>query len=239
MSNDRISLEVQKRDVTGKKVAKIREDGLVPSVIYGIEYEPTNIQAPYIELQKVVRAAGTHSPVDVKINDKVQTAIIKTIDIDPVTNRISHIAFQAVSADQVVTTWIPVVIIDEDESDAKKSGLVIMQFVEELEIKAKPADLPERLEVSAKDLKIDGEKLTVANVKLPDGVTFADQDEEFQELTIATVQDPVAVAAAAEAAEKAADVETAKAAESAAETSEKTADNAKKPAEGETSETVQ
>ena len=225
MTSDRIKLDVSEREISGKKVSKLRQDGLIPAVIYGADFAATNVKAPYLELVKVVRAAGTHTPINLVLGDKVQTAIIKKIDIDPVTNRVQHVAFQAVSADEVVTTEVPIVIVDEEESDAKKAGLAIMQFVETLEIKAKPADLPERLEISAKDLKADGEKLTVADIKLPDGVAFADQDEEFQNLTIATVQDPVALAAAAEAAEKAAaEAEAAaKAAETPAETSSEAA----------------
>ena len=111
MSNDRISLAVEKREITGKKVSTVRKSGFIPMVIYGSDFEPMNIQAPVVELQKVVRAAGTHSPIDIKIGEKTQTAIIKTIDVDPTTNRISHIAFQAISADQVVTTEVPVVIM--------------------------------------------------------------------------------------------------------------------------------
>ena len=228
MSNDRISLAVEKREITGKKVAKVRDDGMIPAVIYGSEFEPTNVQIPYVALTKAIRIVGTHSPIDIKIGEKTQTAIVKTIDVNPRTNRISHIAFQAVSADQVVTTWVPVVVIDEDESEAKKAGLAVMQFVDELEIKAKPADLPKNLEISAKSLKEDGEKLTIGDIKLPEGVVFADPEEVANELTIAIVQDPAAMAAAAEAAEKAA--AEAEAAVKAAEAPEGEGEEA--PAEG-------
>jgi large subunit ribosomal protein L25 len=204
MASDRIVLKVNKREISGKKVAQIRKAGLIPAVIYGLNFESTNIEAPYLDIQKVVRSAGTHTPVDVVIDDKPQTAIIKTIDIDPVRNEIQHVAFQAVSRDQIVTTEIPVVIVDEDESEAKKAGLVILQAVEELEVKAKPDDLPERLEVSAAKLKEHGEKLTVADIKLPAGVEFT---EDEPELTLATVYEPSAIAAANEAADKAAEAE--------------------------------
>jgi len=203
VSNDRINLEVENREITGKKVAKVRADGFIPAVVYGADFETMNIQAPYVALQKVVRAAGTHSPIDIKYGDKTQTVIIKNIDVDPTTNRISHISFQAISADQIVTTWVPIEIVDEDESEAKKAGLSVMQFVDEIEIKAKPADLPKNLEISAKNLKEDGEKLTISDIVLPEGVVFADQEEIANELTIAIVQDPAALAAAEEAAEKA------------------------------------
>ncbi|MDR2524356.1 MAG: 50S ribosomal protein L25 [Candidatus Nomurabacteria bacterium] len=217
MANNRIVLEVNKREVSGKKVAALREQDLIPAVIYGADFAPTNIEAPTLAIRRVVSAAGTHTPVDVMIDGKPQTAIIKTIDVDPVRNRIRHVAFQAVSRDQVVTTEIPVVIVGEDDSEAKKAGLVILQAVEELEVRAKPDDLPERLEVSAAELKEHGDKLTVADVKLPTGVEFTDHDEEFRSLTLATVYEPSAIAAANEAADKAADEEKKAAAETPAE----------------------
>lgn len=202
MSNDSIKLDVDKREVTGKKVATLRRDGLLPMVIYGADFTPMNIQASTSAIEKVVREAGTHSPVEVVVEGQPQTAVIKTIDMNPVTNTIDHIAFQAVSQDQVVTTDVPVVIIGEDESEAKKAGLVILQSTEKIEIKAKPADLPKSLEVSAANLAEHGDRLTVADIKLPAGVEFVEDDPE---LTIATVYEPAALAAANEAADAKAD----------------------------------
>jgi large subunit ribosomal protein L25 len=236
MANDKIGLEVKQRQATGKQVAGLRAAEMVPAVIYGKDFAPINVQAPYLAIQRVVKVAGTHSPVELDIEGQKQTAIIKSIDMDYVNNRIAHISFQAVKADQIVTTEVPVVIVDEDESEAQKAGLMVMQSVEELEIKAKPADLPERLEISAKDLKEHGDKLTVADIKLPAGVEFT---EDEPELTIATVQDPAVLAAANEAADKAAEEEQKQAAEAEAPVAETPAEGeapaeGNQPAEGET-----
>jgi large subunit ribosomal protein L25 len=204
MSTDKIQLVVTKREVTGKKVAALRDAEMVPAVIYGKDFTPLNVQAPYLTLTKAIRAAGTHTPVELDIDGQQQTAIVKSIDMDYVNNRVAHVSFQAVSQDQIVTTEVPVVVVDEDESEAKKAGLMLMQSVEELEVKAKPGDLPERLEISARQLKEHGDKLTLADIKLPDGVELTEDD---QNLTIATVQDPAVIAAANEAADKAAEAE--------------------------------
>ncbi|MDR3125921.1 MAG: 50S ribosomal protein L25 [Candidatus Nomurabacteria bacterium] len=231
MSSDKISLVVTKRQAVGKAVAELRRQEIVPAVVYGKDFAPLSIQAPYLDVQRTIRAAGTHSPVELTIDGQKQAAIIKAIDIDHVKNRISHISFQAVSADQIVTTEVPIEIVAFDESEAAKAGLEVMQSVEAIEIKAKPADLPEKLEVSAAAAKEHGDKLTVADIQLPAGVTLADSDET--ELTIASVIDPAIEAAKAEAAEKAAaEAEAAKApaAEEPAATAETEAD---KPAETE------
>ena len=213
---DKISLDVQKREVTGKQVAVLRNDEIVPAVVYGKDFEPINVQAPYLDITRTIRDAGTHTPVELTINGKKQSALIKSVDMDYVKNRVSHVSFQAISADQIVTTEVPVVIVAFDESEAGKAGLEVMQSIEEIEIKAKPADLPEKLEISAADTKEHGDRLVVADIKLPNGVILADADDA--ELTIASVVDPAIEAAKAEAADKAA--EEAAAAQEAEESSE-------------------
>lgn len=232
MSADSIKLEVAKREITGKKVAKLRHDGQIPAVVYGAEIEPVNIQAPLGVIEKVVSAAGTHTPVEIDVDGKSLTAIIKSVDIDPVTNTIEHLSFQAVSRDQIVTTEVPVVVIGEDESDAKKAGLVILQSIEQLEVKAKPADLPKNLEISAAGLAEHGDRLTVADIKLPAGVEFTDED---MAQTVATVYEPAALAAANEAADTKADEAAAEPTEGEAaaegETSAEGAADGDKPAE--------
>lgn len=72
---------------------------------------------------------------------------------------------------------------------AEKAGLVVLQAIEHIEIKAKPADLPESLELSIAELATDEDKLTVADLKLPEGVEFADVDQDA-ELVIANVYEP-------------------------------------------------
>ncbi len=199
MKSDRITLNVDKREVSGKKVAQLRKQGIVPAVVYGADFAPESVQAGAVAMNRVVAEAGTHTPVELEIGGKKQTAIIKNVEIDHVRNQIQHVSFQAVSKNEIITTEVPIVIVGEDESEAQKAGLVILQAIEKLEVKAKPGDLPEALEVSAKDLKEHGDKLTVADLTIPSGVELLEEDEE---LTIASVYEPSALAAANERADE-------------------------------------
>jgi large subunit ribosomal protein L25 len=202
MSSDKISLEVQKRVATGKAVKQLRQAEIVPAVIYGKDFLPANVQAPYLDIQQTVRLAGTHSPVELNLDGKKQSVIIKSVDIDHVKNRINHVSFQAISADQIVTTEVPIEITGFDESAAGKAGLEVMQSIDAIEIKAKPADLTDRLEISAASVTAAGDRLTISDIALPSGVSLANPDEA--ELTVASIIDPSVEAAKAEAAEKAA-----------------------------------
>jgi len=194
-----IKLKLGKREISGKKVAKLRDDGLVPSVIYGHGEEPVNTQSFEVETNRVVKAAGKHSPVDLDIDGHKQMAIIKSLDFDPVKHKLRHISFQAISRDEEVTTEVVIRLDGEGESAAEKAGLIVLQALENVEIKAKPADLPEALHISIVGLATTEDKLTLADIKLPEGVSFADDDQDLG-LVIANVYEPSALQAANEAA---------------------------------------
>ena len=200
MANEKITLSVNKREIVGKKVKELRAQGLVPGVIYGAKIEPIMVQIELLTLVKVIKAAGTHTPIEIAIEGgekhiviikEVVRAVAKTTPI--------HIEFQAVSADQAVRTEVPIRVIDEEESQAKKLGFLFMQQLEEVEVKAKPADLPGFLAVSAKNLEKHDDKLLVSDIIVPKGVELGIDDTDTPVLIVA---DPSVLAAKNEAEEQ-------------------------------------
>lgn len=198
MAND-ITLKLDVRTVSGKKVTKLRNSGYVPSVVYGGKSEPVNTQSNLVETTKVAQQAGKHSPVNIVIDGKKKLAIIKDIDVDPVKHVIRHVAFHTIKQNEVITTEVPVHLVGMGESNAEKAGLVVLQAIEHVTIKAKPADLPEALEVSIAELTTPEDKLTLGDVNLPEGVEYADQDQDLG-LVVANVYEPSALQAQNEAA---------------------------------------
>ncbi len=194
-----ISLKLDERTLEGKKLAKLREDGLIPSIIYGGHDEPIMTQSKQVETTKIVHTAGKHTPVSLVIGGKKKLVIIKSIDVDPVKHIVRHVAFHTIKQNDIITTEVPIVLIGQGESAAERAGLVILQAIERIEIKAKPADLPESLELSIIDLATTDDKISISDIKLPEGVEFADADQDL-ELVIANVYEPSALQAANEAA---------------------------------------
>lgn len=194
-----ISLNLDTRTVNGKKVTHLRKDGIIPSVVYGGHAEPSLTQSSIIETTKVVHTAGKHTPVHLVVDGKKRLAIIKSIDLDPVRHTLRHVAFHAVKQNEVITTEVPVVLVGVGESEAEKTGLVVLQAIEHLEVKARPAQLPEALELSILTLATTEDRLTVADITLPEGVEFADNEQDM-DLVIANVYEPSALQAANEAA---------------------------------------
>ena len=134
---------------------------------------------------------------------------------------------------------MPIRLVGEGESVAERNGLVILQAIEKLEVKALPLELPEALEVSIVDLAEAGDRIVVGDINIPEGVEIVDnddgraddnEDEERQsvmDLVVASVYEPSALQAANDAA--GGDAETADADDVEAEQG---ADE-EKPAEGE------
>ena len=190
------SLNLTKRELTGKKAKSLREQGIVPSVVFGGK-EPILTQSEYVETDKAVRAAG------------YQMAMIKNVAINPVKHSIDNVEFQAIKASAVVEATAPIKIVNFEASEAAKAHLEILHVLEEIDVKAKPADLPEAIEVDATKLAAAGDRLVIADITLPKGVEFVDKELDT-EAVIANVYDP-----AQEAAEREAKAESDKAAEEA------------------------
>ena len=194
-----ISLKLTERTAQGKQVKKIRADGLVPSVVYGGKSNPIHTQSPIVETTKVAHTAGKHTPVHLEIDGKKKLAIIKTIDIDPVKHQVRHVAFHTIKQNEVIAAEVPIHLVGMGESPAEKAGLVILQAIEHTEIKAKPADLPEALELPVSGLATADNKLTLGDIVLPTGVEFADHEVNL-DLVVANVYEPGALQAQNEAA---------------------------------------
>ena len=235
---DKITLKIEAREVHGKKLGQIRKEGLVPGVVYGAGIDAISVQAIESDVLKVVKKAGQHTPVQL-VGKKRRIAMIKNVDRDPVKNTIRHISFHAVRADEPVEAEVPIRLVGEGESVAERNGLVILQAIEKLEVKALPLELPEALEVSIVDLAEAGDRIVVGDINIPEGVEIVDnddgraddnEDEERQsvmDLVVASVYEPSALQAANDAA--GGDAETADADDVEAEQG---ADE-EKPAEGE------
>ncbi len=221
-------LTLEKREVTGKKLKSLREKGLIPSVIFGGGKEPFLMASEYVATEKVLLGAGYHSPIDLTVDGKKRLAIVENVDIDPVSRKIMNIEFRAISAREAVVATTPVVIVNFEESEASKTYHFAMnQSIDEIDVKAKPADLPKELTIDASKMVEIEDKLTLADISLPENVEFAEKEIDLTQVVV-SLYDPAAEAekrAAEEAAEAAAATEAAEGAEgeaAEAESSEET-----------------
>lgn len=230
----RLKLTVEKRKVFGKKVKKLRKEGIFPANIYGKDVKSLAVQLPYKEFENVFKEARETGLVDLQIDSQVRPVLIHNVQLDYLTQTPVHADFYQVNLKEKVKTMVPIVLTGEAKAVVDKIGIVL-QPLSEVEIEALPTDLPENIEVNVEHLAQIDEQIIVSDLKVPAGVTILTDKEQvvikIEELISKEAQEQAAAeAAAAEAAKATSDVAKAEAAppaEGAAPT-----EGAAKPAEG-------
>ncbi len=164
----RIPLEVKKRDVKKKSMLNnYRRQGLIPAVAYGAGVEPTPIVLNRKDFLRTLRKEGVNVIFDLTLDGKSYPSIVKEIQRDPITDVILHMDFQLVDIDKPVYTNVPVEVVGE--AKGVKVGGLLEQEVYELEVEAKPLDLPEKIVVDVSNLDIH-DVIFVKDLNLPENV---------------------------------------------------------------------
>ncbi len=228
-------LKLDKREATGKKLKNLRKTGMIPSVVYGKKKEPMLFASEYVATSKILSKAGYHSPIELLLDEKKQLAIVKNVDIDPVSRRIMNVEFKAISARAEVVATTPIVVVNFEESEAAKTlHLSIAQAVNEIDVKAKPANLPNELTIDASQMKDLEDKLRISDINLLENVEFADKELDLEKVVV-SLYDAAAEAEKREAEEAAEAAEEATGAEETADgdkkSTEESTESAEQPAE--------
>ena len=138
---EKITLKITKREVLGKKVKTLRRQGVTPGGVYGAGMEAVPIQAEAGEVLRVYKLAGKHTPVQL-LGSERRIAMIKDVESYPTrSNVLRHISFHAVRADEPVIAEVPIRLSGTGESEAERAGLVVLQALEKIKVKALPMDL--------------------------------------------------------------------------------------------------
>lgn len=194
MSSDTIALKVDERTELGKAVKALRRAGQVPANIYERGETSQAVSAPLTEVTKIYHAAGKHHPIEITVGNKKRLVMIKDVDVEPVKGYIRHIAFHAIKQNEVVTAEVPIRI--DGEIPAERISLMVLHTLDTVEVQALPANLPDELIIDGAKLAEIGDKVTVADLKVPANVTVITEPDH----TIAVVEEPKDQIAAADAA---------------------------------------
>ena len=192
---EEIAIELKNRDVTGKAVRRLRDQGMVPAVIHDHGKDSVIVMGSAVDLLKAYHQAGKHHPVSLKTEKKEYMAIIKEAEFDPKKHQLRHIVFNAVNANQTVTTEVPIHMVfaeGNEVSPAERAGFVVLSQLEAVEVEALPKYLPDFLEFDGEKLVEVGDQATVADIKPVEHVVVTTDAAH----PLATVFEPSALQAA-------------------------------------------
>jgi large subunit ribosomal protein L25 len=198
---------------------RLRTDGLVPAVVYGLGRDAVAVSVPWPDLRRALTTeAGLNALITLDVDGQKDLAIIKDLQRHPVRRNVLHIDFLRVDPDAPVAVEVPLILVGEAKLVEARKGIVD-QPLKTLTVKAKPADIPSQIEIDITNLDI-GVAITVETLTMPAGVTTDIDDSVQLVLGLATrfsAEDGAEAGEGDEGGEAAAAGESAEAAEGDAE----------------------
>jgi large subunit ribosomal protein L25 len=179
-------LKGDERTVLGKKVKKLRKEGLLPGNVYGKGLNSYPLQVKVSEFEAVYKEVGETGLVDLTFDGKTKPVLIKNLQMNHATRSLLHVDFYQVNLKEKVKATVAIVLTGEAKAVTDKVGLLI-QNLSDVEVEALPDNLPENVEISVEHLAEIGEQVTVENIKVPVDVTILTDIGQ----TVAKIVEPV------------------------------------------------
>ncbi len=199
-------LKVEKRKVLGKKVKKLRRDGVLPANVYGKDIKSTAVQLPTKDFTTVYGEVGETGLVDLDLEGTIIPVLIQNVYKNFRGNYL-HADFFKVNLKEKVKANIPLEIVGEPKAVTEKIG-ILMNIVSEIEVEALPTDLPEKIEVNVEHLTNIDDQITVADLKVNPQVTvLTDPNQVVSKIGELVTKEAAEQAAQEEAAAQAAAAE--------------------------------
>lgn len=187
---DRINLELENRTLVGKKVNRLRREGILPATVYGKGVGPLTVQLNARGFSEAYRRAGKTTLVDLTIpGQKAQSAFIHSLQRHPVTRAILHADFLVVDLRTEITVEVPIHLVGESEL-VNRGDAMLNQVLNTVDVRALPAELPPYVEVDISGLDSMDKSIHVRDIPaLEKGTILTEEDELVVSLTPARVEE--------------------------------------------------
>jgi large subunit ribosomal protein L25 len=187
-----MELAADRRRTTGKEISrKRRAADRIPGVIYGKGLESRPIEFDRKPLEKFLDTARRGTVVvRMTVRDgadgKESFAVLKEVQTNPLTDRVTHVDFYEVALGQKFRVEVPIRI--RGKAAGIELGGLLDVVMRSLEVECTPANVPEFIEVDVSALGI-GQALTLESIRFPEGVVPTEKDLR---LPVASVHAPKA-----------------------------------------------
>lgn len=179
-----LSVKAKKREVKGKKVKKLRKQGILPAVLYGPKIKDLSIEIDLKDFENIYKQAGESSLISLEVGDDKFSVLIHEVKKDPLTGNIVHADFYQPILTEEVEANVPVVF--EGESAAvKELGATLVKEIQEVEIKALPQNLPHEIKVNIESLKTFEDEILIKDLKVAENVKIQKEPDEIVAVVIA------------------------------------------------------
>jgi large subunit ribosomal protein L25 len=178
MAAARPTLTANRREVTGKHVAHLRRDGLLPGVVYGRGVESSNVSVDSHEFEVLRRRAGPNTLIDLSVDGKKsQQVLVNGVQIHPVTRRPLHVDLFLVRMTEELTVDVPLIPRGIAPAVDTLNG-TLLHVTEAFRVKALPDHLPQSIGYDVAGLVDFEAAVHVRDLEIPDDVTLLTDTDE-------------------------------------------------------------
>ena len=168
MSDSFLQLEVQKRDVLGKKVKARRRQGLIPANIVFKGKPSMAVEIPSVELLKALQETGYTQALELVVGSEKTTVLVTDIAFAPTGDVPEHVVFAEVKRGEKVHASVPLIL--NGEAPGVQKGLMVLQMLDHLEVTSPALKIPDQFEIDISGLEEDGDAIRVSEIGLPEGI---------------------------------------------------------------------
>jgi len=181
-----MDLAVAVRTKFGKATKGLRKEGLVAAELYGHGIPNVHLAVPIKDFQKVFKEAGENTVINLVLEGgKKHPVLIYDVQHDYVSDKIQHVDFYEVRMDEEIKAPIPIEFVGESPA-VKNLGGVFIKSMEQVEVEALPAKLPQSFVVDISVLEELNHSIYVKDLKVPAGVKVLVEPETV----IASIAEP-------------------------------------------------
>ena len=165
------------REIGSSSSRRVRKDGVIPGVLYGLNEESISLSVDWRDLRKALTTdSGLNAIIQLEVAGKKQMTIVKDIQRHPVRRDVLHVDFLRIDPNKNVTVNIPLIMIGEAREVSAADGMVDQNMFT-LTVSAPPDRIPTEIEVDISSLTV-GTSVRVGDLNLPEGETTEGDPEE-------------------------------------------------------------
>lgn len=151
---------------------RLRNEGKLPGVVYGLGRDPLPVAVDYAELREALKSeAGLNAILSLNLGDASETVIVRSIQRDPLKRTVTHADFLRVDPEVPIRVKVPIRLTG-DGSGVTNFGGMIEQKLFELEVETLPTQIPSAIDADLGMMTLD-RRIGVEDLKLPAGVRTA------------------------------------------------------------------
>jgi len=163
---------------------RLRREGKVPAVVYGLGTDTVSVTVPARELQHILAGeSGANTLITLDVDGKSVLTLARQIHRHPTKGILVHVDFIRIDRDVAVSAEIPIHLVGE--ATGVRDGGLLEQLLFHLTVEAMPGNIPVSIEIDVESLAI-GDQLRVEDISLPTGV----ETEAEADFVIAQVAEP-------------------------------------------------